>query len=67
LNGANGVVVLDPITVEPIEFNDQVCLQLGYSRDEFARLRLSDIEAKETVEESEAHIQKIAKNRFEYF
>jgi PAS domain S-box-containing protein len=63
LHGMNGVVVLDPETVRPIDFNDQVCRQLGYSRDEFAQLRLSDIEAKETEEESKVHNQKIFKKR----
>ncbi|WP_319407269.1 PAS domain S-box protein [uncultured Desulfosarcina sp.] len=67
LHGVNGVVVLDPETVQPIDFNDQVCRQLGYTRDEFAQLRLSDIEAKETAEESKAHIQQIIRNGFDNF
>ena len=67
LHGMDGVVVLDPETVRPIDFNDQVCRQLGYSRDEFAQLRLSDIEAKETAEESKAHIQQIVRNGFDNF
>ena len=57
--GPDGIVVLDPKTTKPIEFNDQVCRQLGYSREEFARLPMSDIEAMETAEETQAHIQKV--------
>ncbi|BBO74749.1 hypothetical protein DSCW_21660 [Desulfosarcina widdelii] len=57
-----GAVILDPETLRPIEFNDQVCKQLGYTRDEFARLRLPDIEAKEKTEETRAHIQKVFKD-----
>ncbi|MBA3012217.1 MAG: PAS domain S-box protein [Desulfobacula sp.] len=66
-HGMDGVVVLDPNTAQPINFNDQACRQLGYSREEFARLRLSDIELKETAAETQAHIQKIVKNGFDNF
>ncbi|MEE4603110.1 MAG: PAS domain S-box protein, partial [Desulfobacteraceae bacterium] len=66
-HGMDGVVVIDPETGRPLDFNDQVCRQLGYSRDEFARLRLLDIEAKETAEESKAHIEKIVRNGFDNF
>lgn len=66
-HGMDGVVVLDPDTAQPINFNDQACRQLGYSREEFARLRLSDIEEKETAEEAQIHIQKIVKKGFDNF
>ena len=66
-HGIDGVVVLDPETVRPIDFNDQACRQLGYSRQEFAQLRLRDIGVKETAEETQAHIQKIVKNGFDNF
>lgn len=57
--GPDGTVVLDPKTAKPIEFNDQVCRQLGYSREEFARLRVFDIEAMESAKETRGHIQKV--------
>lgn len=41
----DGVVVLDVSTLLPIVFNDQAHLQLGYSREEFAALRIQDHEA----------------------
>jgi len=61
-NSLYGTVILDPETLRPVEFNDQVCKQLGYTRDEFARLSLPDLEAKEKPEEVRAHIQKIFKD-----
>ena len=55
--GPDGVVVLDPATARPIEFNDQVCRQLGYTREEFQTLTMADIEAAETAEETARTIQ----------
>jgi len=52
-------VVLDPETSRPLEFNDQACRQLGYTREEFGRLTMADIEAAETGAETSRHIQKV--------
>ena len=57
--GADGVVVLNPETGQIIEFNDQACHQLGYSREEFGKLRVADIEVMESAEEIQPHINKI--------
>jgi len=57
--GPDGVVILNPETAQPLEFNEQVCRQLGYSRQEFARLSLADIEAAETAEQTRAHIRRV--------
>src|SRR3989304_2082382 len=54
-----GVVIYDPKTLLPIEFNDQMHNQLGYSREEFARLLISDYEVVETHEEIKAHAEKV--------
>ncbi len=62
--GPDGVVILDPETAQPIEFNNQACRQLGYSREEFALLRIPDIEVKETAEETQAHIRKIQREGY---
>ncbi len=64
---SDGVVVLDLETAKPIEFNDQVCRQLGYSKEEFALLRVSDIEAKETAQETQAHIRRIQSEGYDDF
>jgi PAS domain S-box-containing protein len=55
----DGVVIINPETAGFVEFNDQVCKQLGYTRDEFARLTIIDVEAKETAEETKAHIRQV--------
>ena len=56
-----GVLVIDPQTEQPVEFNDIAHIQLGYSREEFSKLRISDFEAKETADEINAHIARIVR------
>jgi PAS domain S-box-containing protein len=63
-HGPDGVLVLDPETKRPIEFNDQVCRQLGYTREEFGNLTLADIEAVESTEDSANRINKIMANGY---
>ena len=65
--GPDGVVVLEPETARIIEFNDRACRQLGYSREEFARLRVPDIEAKETAIETKTQIQKVLDEGYDDF
>ena len=50
-----GVLVIDPQTEKPVEFNDVAHTQLGYSREEFSKLRISDFEAKEKADEISTH------------
>lgn len=47
-----GVLLIDPDTTRPIEFNDRAYRQLGYTAEEFARLPLSAYE----VENSRANL-----------
>ncbi|MEW6672622.1 MAG: PAS domain S-box protein, partial [Thermodesulfobacteriota bacterium] len=61
-NGPDGVVVVDPETARPISFNDQACRQLGYSREEFAGLRITDIEAKKSNKATRKLIQSVTVN-----
>ena len=42
-----------------IDFNDKACESLGYSREEFKKLRLSDIEVIESEAEIIEHMEKI--------
>ena len=65
--GMDGVVIIDPETTRFIELNDRVCRQLGYSREEFARLRLHEIEDVETAEEIKAHIRKVERDGSDRF
>jgi PAS domain S-box-containing protein len=67
-NSPDGIVILDPETARLIEFNDTACRQLGYSREEFLRLNISDIEDIETPEDTRARISRVmreGRNDFE--
>ncbi len=55
----DGVLIIDPQTAIAIEFNKVAHRQLGYTREEFKRLRIFDYEAKKTFEETKAHIEKV--------
>ena len=46
-----GAVLFDLEEDGFVAFNDAACLQLGYSREEFARLRIGDIDATRSGEE----------------
>ena len=39
------VIIIDPATHEVLEVNDHACAAYGYSREEFSRLRIGDIDA----------------------
>ena len=54
-----GIVIIDPNTATPIDFNNQACTQLGYTREEFGKLKISDIDLLEDHEKVKAHIQRI--------
>jgi PAS domain S-box-containing protein len=55
----DGVLLLDPETILPIDFNEAAHTQLGYSREEFARLKISDYEVIKKPEDIEVRIDKI--------
>ena len=48
---ADGIVLIDPKTLRFVEFNDAACRGMGYTREEFAALRLTDIQAALTSEQ----------------
>ena len=60
--GHDGIIVVDPETGSFFEFNNQVCKQLGYSREEFAKIKLFDIEIQETAEQTSERIKKVLIN-----
>lgn len=66
-HSSDGILILDPATTLPIEYNEQTCRQLGYSREEFAYLQLSDIEALETQHEIRTRIRKAMDEGFDDF
>jgi PAS domain S-box-containing protein len=62
-----GILVIDGRTTLPIAFNDTAASQLGYSRDEFARLRVSDYEVAETTEQTARHVEKVLNSGHDSF
>jgi PAS domain S-box-containing protein len=54
-----GILLIDAETAVPVEFNKVAHEQLGYSREEFAKLRIFDYKAIETPNETKARIEKI--------
>jgi PAS domain S-box-containing protein len=62
-----GILIIDPVTSKAVEFNDEAHRQLGYSREEFAKLRVSDYEVIETSAETIERMERILKgDREEY-
>ena len=55
-----GILIIDS-SGTAVEFNDEAHLQLGYSREEFEKLTISDYEVIETPEETRSHMNKILK------
>jgi PAS domain S-box-containing protein len=50
-----------------VDFNNQACRQLDYTREEFRKLTILDIEARETPEQSRQHIDRILSQGAEVF
>jgi PAS domain S-box-containing protein len=63
----DGIVIIDPITAKPLEFNESAYKNLGYSHEEFANLTIHDIDADETPEETQSHIAKVMREGREDF
>ncbi len=62
-----GVLIVDPKTTGFVEFNDVAHQQLDYSREEFEKLTLLDIEAKQTEDQVKSHIVKTLTDNKEEF
>ncbi|OGH56323.1 MAG: hypothetical protein A3G34_06070 [Candidatus Lindowbacteria bacterium RIFCSPLOWO2_12_FULL_62_27] len=54
-----GVLLIDAETHRLVLFNDAACQQLGYTREEFSQLKISDFEAAETPDETVRHVDRI--------
>ncbi|MBN1357708.1 PAS domain S-box protein [Candidatus Bathyarchaeota archaeon] len=62
-----GILLLDE-TATAVEFNEEAYRHLGYTREEFAKLTVSDYEVIETTKETKARMKKImreGKDEFE--
>ena len=55
----DGLLLIDPINGNFIEFNDAACHNLGYGREEFAGMHLKDIQVELDEEEIEHRLQLI--------
>ena len=55
----DGVLLVDTKTAGLVEFNKTAHRQLGYTKDEFARLTISDFEVLESQEDTQKHIAKV--------
>ena len=63
----DGIVIIDPDTATMIDFNQQACTQLGYTREEFGCLKISDIDLLDGTEEVKARIQKVIETGYDEF
>ncbi len=63
----NSVVLVDVETGDLVEFNDMAHESLGYTREEFETLRISDTEVTETAEDVANHIEKIVRDGADSF
>ena len=63
----DSVVLFDPDTGAIMEFNDAAHENLGYTREEFGKLSLVDIDAVETPDEVRKHIEDIAAGKSTVF
>lgn len=64
---ADAIVVFDPKTLVILDFNDEACRRLGYTRAEFAKLNISDFEVIESVAEVKRHSQSVTMSGVEIF
>jgi PAS domain S-box-containing protein len=55
----DGVVVLNPESGRALHFNDAAHQQLGFTREEFAGLRISEIEASPSESSMREHIERV--------
>ncbi len=64
---ADSVVLVDLKTGLLDEFNDEAHQNLGYTREEFRKLRIADLEVIESPEKVKRHIKKILKKGTDIF
>ena len=62
-----GVIIVDPADGSFVEFNTTAHRQLGYTRDEFARFKVADVEVAENPDAAQAHFQRIMETGFDEF
>ena len=63
----DSIIIIDVDSGELLELNEKAYKSLGYTRDEFKKIFLSDIEVVESHEEISAHIKKIKNESIDIF
>jgi PAS domain S-box-containing protein len=58
---ANAIILYDPETRKPVQFNDKAHNNLGFSREEFMKLSIDDLEIQDTEQDSRSHTQQLYK------
>jgi PAS domain S-box-containing protein len=56
---ANSIILYDPLTRKPVEFNDLACLNLGYTREEFKDLCIEEYELEAEEEDIRTQVHEI--------
>lgn len=64
---SDAIVLIDVQSGDIVDFNDSVCQGLGYTREEFEKLSVLDIEMMETEEDFDRHIRQIVDNGKDVF
>ena len=64
---ADSIVLIDSETGAFVEFNERAHENLGYTRKEFQKLKITDFEIIESAEEVARHIEKIVKDGADSF
>ncbi|MET0106022.1 MAG: HD domain-containing phosphohydrolase [Sedimenticola sp.] len=65
--GGDSIILLDPRSGEILDFNEQTYKTLGYSKVEFADLKIPDFECSESPQEVERHFQTILESGGDVF
>ena len=63
----DGILLVDGETGELIDFNDRVHENLGYTHEEFKKLKIPDFEVSESAEEVAKHTEKIVRKGYDIF
>ncbi len=63
----DGILIIDADTHAIVDFNNMAHKNLGYSREEFKKIKIHDFEALESPEEVGKHIDKVLKIGYDAF
>ena len=64
---ADSIILIDLETGNLIDFNNKMNETLGYTREEFKKIKIPDFDMMENSDEHKAHIMKVVKEGFDSF